>query len=134
MKNNISSVNRVVSITESDWLNGGSIRIDIQSGTIFASIVNNGTQIGAISSNTPFAQNTRYKIAIAYKTNDCALYMNGTQLGTITSIGTMPTCSQFYLNELGGGFGGPWEPTEFNQAVLFPTRLTNAELASLTTI
>ena len=134
MKNNISSVNRVVSITESSWISGGSIRIDIQSGNIAVDIVNGVVTIGNISVNTPFAQNTRYKIAIAYKTNDCALYMNGTQLGTNTSIGTMPTCSEFYLNELGGGFGGPWQPTEFNQAILFPTRLTNAELASLTTI
>jgi hypothetical protein len=134
MKNNISSVNRVVSITESSWISGGSIRIDIQSGNIAVDIINGGATIGTISANTPFAQNTRYKIAIAYKTNDCALYMNGTQLGTNTSIGTMPTCSEFYLNELGGGFGGPWQPTEFNQAVLFKTRLTNAELASITTI
>jgi hypothetical protein len=134
MKNNISSVNRVVSITESSWISGGSIRIDIQSGNIAVDIVNGGVTIGTISVNTPFAQNTRYKIALAYKTNDCALYMNGTQLGTNTSVGTMPTCSEFYLNELGGGFGGPWQPTEFNQAVLFKTRLTNAELASLTTI
>ena len=132
MKNNIASVNRVVSITESNWLSGGSIRIDIQSTNITVDFINNNGSVGSIGFNMVFAQNTRYKIAVAYKTNDCALYMNGTQLGTNTSTGAMPTCSELYLNELGGGFGGPHEATGFNQALLFKTRLSNADLAALT--
>lgn len=134
MKNNISSVNRVISITESNWISGGSIRIDIQSTNIQADCVNNNGAVGGAGGNITITPNTRYKIAFAYKQNDLVLYVNGTQLGTNTSTGAMPTCSEIYLNELGGGFGGPYEPTEFNQVALFPTRLTNAELASLTTI
>lgn len=134
MKNNISSVNRIISLTESNWISGGSIRIDIQSNNISVDFINNGASIGSIIYSNVFTQNTRYKIAIAYKTNDCALYMNGTQLGTNTSIGTMPTCSEIYLNELGGGFGGPYQATAFNQATLFKTRLSNTELAQLTSL
>ena len=134
LKNDIASVNRVISLTESNWLSGGSMRIDIQATNISADFVDSNTSVGSVSANIVMLPNTRYKIAIGYKQNDLVLYMNGTQLGTNTSTGAMPTCSELYLNELGGGFGGPWAATEFNQALLFKTRLTNAQLAELTTL
>ena len=134
LKNDIASVNRVISLTESNWLSGGSMRIDIQATNISADFVDSNTSVGSVSANIVMLPNTRYKIAIGYKQNDLVLYMNGTQLGTNTSTGAMPTCSELYLNELGGGFGGPWAATAFNQALLFKTRLTNAQLAELTTL
>jgi hypothetical protein len=74
-----------------------------------------------------------YKIAYAYKSGDIALYINGTQIGTSTST-SMPVGTLSVLN-----FGNPIfnargieEPV--TQAALFPTRLTNAELATLTTL
>ena len=73
----------------------------------------------------------RHKVALAYKTNDYICYLDGVQVFTDTSA-TVPACSNLYLgaflgssNQLGG---------TISQAVLFKTRLTNAELASLTTI
>ena len=134
IKNDLTSVNRVISLTESNWLSGGSIRIDVQSTSIAAECVDNNAGVGGAGGNITITQNSRYKIAFAYKQNDLVLYVNGVQLGSNTSTGAMPTCSEIYLNELGGGFGGPWQPTQFNQVALFKTRLTNAELASLTTI
>jgi hypothetical protein len=75
--------------------------------------------------------NGRYKIALAYASNDFAFYINGTQIGTDTS-GTVPTCSQVIVgNDDSGNFSFN---DSINQVALFPTRLTNAELASLTTI
>jgi len=75
--------------------------------------------------------NGRYKIALAYASNDFAMYINGTQIGTDTS-GTVPTCSQVIIgNDDSGNFS---YNDSINQAILFPTRLTNAELASLTTL
>ena len=71
----------------------------------------------------------RYKMALAYKANDFALYVNGVSRGTDSS-GSVPTCSRL---QLGNGVLGPSDG-KTNQAVLFKTRLTNAELASLTTI
>ena len=70
----------------------------------------------------------RFKIAAAYKANDFVLYINGTQIGTDTS-GTVPTCSEIGLFNYNDN-----QPLKYNQAVIFKTRLTNAELASLTTI
>jgi hypothetical protein len=71
----------------------------------------------------------RYKMALAYKANDFAFYVNGVLRGTDSS-GSVPTCSRF---QMGNGALGTSDG-KINQAILFPTRLTNAELASLTTI
>jgi hypothetical protein len=74
----------------------------------------------------------RYKIAFAYKQNDFALYVNGVLIGTDTS-GNVPTCSQALI---GSRYNGDtyFLGDEVNAAVLWKTRLTNAELATLTTI
>jgi len=71
----------------------------------------------------------RYKVAFAYASNDFAFYVNGVSRGTDSS-GSVPTCSRL---QLGSGALGASDG-KVNELVLFPTRLTNAELASLTTI
>jgi uncharacterized membrane protein len=73
----------------------------------------------------------RYKIAVAYKSGDYVLYVNGVQKATDTTTG-VPPMSQIGLSTeqtIPRGQGNP-----INQVALFKTRLTNAELASLTTI
>ncbi len=88
---------------------------------------------GASQANTvsSFTLQNNMKLAFAYKQNDFVLYINGTQVGTDTT-GTVPTASAFRLqpNVSGSGFS----VKSYGEAVLFKTRLTNAELASLTTI
>jgi hypothetical protein len=77
----------------------------------------------------------RIKIAGAYKANDIVLYVNGTQIGTDTSA-TIPTCTSLQLGSY------PALPSDaiyriskpINEVVLFPVRLTNSELASLTSL
>jgi hypothetical protein len=72
-----------------------------------------------------------YKIAYAYKANDIVLYVNGTLIGTDTSA-AIPTCSNLYLNQ---EFGGLYNQRQFyNASALWKTRLTNTQLAQLTTI
>jgi hypothetical protein len=74
----------------------------------------------------------RKKIVIGYKQNDCVLYLNGTQIGTDTSA-TIPAMNRMFLGRF-------YANTSFNlsaginSAILFPTRLTNTQLAQLTTI
>jgi len=71
------------------------------------------------------------KIAIGYKENDCVVYVNGVQVGIDTSV-TIPTCSAVYL---GASITGVFVQKDvFNVAALWKTRLTNAQLAQLTTI
>ena len=73
---------------------------------------------------------TTYKYAIAYKLNDVKLYVNGVEDGSDTSA-TIPSCSQLYVGSENGN-----NPSYFNwnQVLLFPTRLTDDQLAQLTTI
>lgn len=72
-----------------------------------------------------------YKIAFAYKSGDYAIYINGVSAGTSLST-TFPigTLSQFVLSSASYGALND----SYNSATLFPTRLTNAQLATLTTI
>ena len=72
-----------------------------------------------------------YKLALAYKLNDIAFYVNGVQVGTDTSA-TIPTCSRV---DVGSNYASASQFSDgIAQAALFPTRLTNAQLAELTTL
>ena len=69
------------------------------------------------------------KIALAYKANDFAFYVDGTQVATDTSGAVPSSLSQFKFDNGAGGnvfFG------KVNQAILLPTRLTNDQLEELT--
>jgi len=73
---------------------------------------------------------TRYKVAVAYKSGDSAFYVNGTQIGTDSTTFTISLTSLIF-----NYWSGAYPPdAKINEAIIFPTRLTNAELASLTTI
>ena len=83
-----------------------------------------------VFSATPLVANTRYKVALVYAPNDFALYVNGVSVATASS-GTPLNNADITIGQLAGT-----EMCEFvfNQYTHFPSRLTNAELASLTTI
>jgi hypothetical protein len=74
---------------------------------------------------------TLTKIALAYKANDFAVYKNGVQIGTDNS-GNVPTTSKLTLGAT--QVGNAVMKGVFAQALLFKTRLTNAQLAELTTL
>jgi len=83
------------------------------------------------SAQSPTLTAGRYKAAIAYKQNDFAFYLNGVQIATDNS-GTVPTLNRMYIgqgSDLGWTNGAPVFTTGF-----FPTRLTNTQLAELTTV
>ena len=89
--------------------NGGAVQAEI-----FANGVNTSTSV---------------KMALAYKANDFVMYVNGVQAGTDTS-GSVPSFTQFQFangtNTLTQMYGN------VNQVLLFKTRLSNADLATLT--
>ena len=70
-----------------------------------------------------------HKVAVGYANNDFVGYVDGVQIGTDSS-GTPPTCSQLFIDQY---TDGGVRNVSKKQATLFPTRLTNAELISLTT-
>jgi hypothetical protein len=88
-------------------------------------------QCNISTSNNFYTLGNRVKIAAAYKNNDFVLYINGIQIGTDTS-GTVSAMADLYLDyQASSNYVSQYQ---INEAVLFKTRLTNAELASLTTI
>ena len=114
------------------FLGGGSYYIGLYtdgSSHFVAEVYDNAFSF--LNQTFTFSVGTRYKVAIAYKANDFAYYVNGTQIATDNS-GTVPTTSQFDFNY--NTTAANLTSRIYNQAILFPTRLTNAELASLTTI
>lgn len=115
------------------FLGGGATYIGLYTDNVYRIVaeVANAGAVQFISQTFTFSVNTRYKMALAYKANDFAFYVNGTQIATDSS-GTVPTTSQFSF-EYNSSANNLTSRT-YNQAILFPTRLTNAELVSLTTI
>ena len=89
-----------------------------------------GANVVAINVTT-FVNGQRYKIAMAYKLNDFVYYLNGTQMGTDTSAGVPSSMANLRTDT---PYGGKSTSQKYNSVIFFPTRLTNAELASLTTI
>jgi len=71
-----------------------------------------------------------FKVAVAYAQNDFVMYINGTQIGTDSS-GNIPTTNKINLGRGDNNFNAE---SPINQALLFKTRLTNGELAALTTL
>ena len=75
----------------------------------------------------------RLKIAVRYKENDFAMYVNGVQIGTDTSATLAGSFADFFVGgnsvaasgQIGSGI---------NQFLIFQTGLTNAQLAELSTL
>jgi hypothetical protein len=99
---------------------GGLIQLSV--------VIGNTTQASIFGSGS--VGNT-YKIAGAYKENDFVMYINGILAGTDTSGSVSGTFSRLATDN---GFGGQDFYNPIKQALLFKTRLTNAELASITTL
>ena len=71
-----------------------------------------------------------YKVAVGYAANDFVFYVNGS-IESSDSLGSVPVTNRMDIgNQLGSSFGE--QPTK--QALLFKTRLSNDELAALTTL
>ena len=76
--------------------------------------------------------NSTHKVALAYKSNDFKVYIDGVAVITQTS-GSVPACNQIDVGSSSPN-GSVVSTSLIKEVVLFKTRLTNAELASLTTI
>ena len=91
---------------------------------------NSATQSGA-SVETQIIAIGRHKMAIAYKSGDTAFYLDGSQVST-TQTQTFTNGTLSVLN-LGTDAIGALPITEsYNEVILFPTRLTNSEIAIMT--
>jgi hypothetical protein len=108
--------------------------LQLQSGVIQLQVYNSGSGSAAITSSAIFTQGQRLKIAFGYKQNDFVLYVNGSLIGTdisgnISSSLAFIDLGTYNLSASTFQYNG-----KISEAVLFPTRLTNAELQALTTL
>jgi hypothetical protein len=102
----------------------------VSTGTINAGIFANSTLYNVNAGSIAIGQ--RAKIALAYKSGSTALYINGALIGTRTESWTFSSSlDDIFLNDVATYFAYQ-ENVSFNQALLFKTRLTNAQLAELT--
>jgi hypothetical protein len=74
------------------------------------------------------------KVAVGYKLNDYVIYINGTQVHTDTSAAVPVSPSLVYLGTRENGASTYQMGGSISQALLFKTRLSNADLANLTAL
>jgi len=117
-------------LTMSDGTGNKLIVVNNYNQTLAVLIKDTTTQFFS-NAYTGGADGARIKLALGYANNDVALYINGTQIATDSSA-TIPTLSQIRLNTFWNG-NFP-DSSSVNQLLLFKTRLTNTQLAELTTI
>jgi hypothetical protein len=87
------------------------------------------TQVSMNYSSADITSNL--KITFAYKENDFVAYVNGSQVGTDTS-GSTYTSGTLTTFSFDNAASADKMIGKLNQAILFPTRLSNDELAALT--
>jgi hypothetical protein len=98
------------------------------SGGIVAEMYSGGVLQASLSLSSQPAGT--YKAAIGYANNNTAFFVNGVQVGTTDTSCSVPAMNRI---QLGNGVLGP-STDKTAQVLLFPTRLTNAQLAQLTTL
>ena len=97
-------------------------------------VYSGGSQQVGITSTSNFTEGQNLKIAIVYKANDFVIYINGVSEGAVSSGSISNSLTAIQI--------GRWDDAgstfqyfgRISQAILFPTRLSNADLATLTTI
>lgn len=100
------------------------------SNRIQTTVYTSGTALNIAASATVSGN---LKIAVAYKTGDSALYINGVQIGT-SAIAFSFTAALSQININPTGFFEGIGNQRIRTLSIYTTRLTNAELAALTTL
>jgi hypothetical protein len=99
---------------------------------IYANVFD-GSEKGLIQGGV-FQIGQRIKLAYSYKSGDFALYVNGVQIGTSTNTFTFPsTLDDIFIGDAVTFFNFQ-EGISTNATALWKTRLTNDQLATLTTL
>jgi hypothetical protein len=125
-----STIRTILGIGDGTVNNRFSIRRDTNGRIIVICVVGSST-IGFVQTGND--QLGVFKIAVAYAVNDLTMYVNGASIGT-TTIASVPACSRIDVGKLEGTGTTNQLNDRIRAAALYPTRLTNAELASLTTL
>ena len=118
-------------ITISDGTASNMVTLNNYNNLLTVYVSSGGSSV-FLNSSFSGSSGLRIKAAIAYKANDFAFYVNGVQIATDSSGSVPVSMSKInlgsYVNE------NKNDTIQANQTMLFKTRLTNTELAALTTI
>jgi hypothetical protein len=110
-----------------------SITLHIENSQFRGYVYANSAVKNSILGGSAVVGNT-YKLAYAYKSGDAALYVNGVQIGSGTeAFAFSGTINNIELADPDTYFSYQ-EGIKFKAAALWKTRLTNTQLAALTTI
>jgi len=118
-----------VFLTLSDGTTNNRIHFGYAEGMNSFYLYSEAIGVTQVNINTAVPLNGKIKIASAYKLNDYAFYINGSLIA-VDSSATVPATSQINV----GGFITSGLEQSINTAAIYTTRLTNAELASLTSL
>ena len=117
-----------IALRLSDGTNSNRVTFEWSGSKVPYFVVQSGGSLVVYQSVT-CSQNVRHKIAIGYKANDFVIYIDGVLAASDTS-GAVPTS----LTQIEFGEGSSKFMGKYNKFTLFKERLTNAELATLTTL
>jgi hypothetical protein len=92
-------------------------------------VLSSGSVVANI--NTGVSALNSHKIALGYKANDLIVYIDGIQVGSDTSL-TVPALNSIVLNNY--AVGNYMSASAFKNVTLWKTKLTNDQLAQLTTL
>jgi hypothetical protein len=108
------------------------VRLQTTGAGLMQFIVVSGTIQANIATSGAITLGQFYKAAAAYKENDFVFFLNGAQVGVTDTSGTLPTNlnSVYLLNSNGTEI----TDQRCRAAALYTTRLTDSELAALTTL
>ena len=106
------------------------IRFGSQGNNIYAQCFNGSSNL--FFEATSYTLGSRVKVAFAYKLGSYAFYINGVQIAIGSNATAIPACDETMFNSLWGNFNNSL--SFYNSAALWKTRLTNTQLAQLTTI
>jgi len=127
--NNVAQSGRIIAIGDGSFDNRIVVLEDGNSVRVFIA-TSNGVQ--ADLSNLSNYVGT-HKIAVAYANNDLKVYIDGVAVATYTTF-SVPPCSVLYIGTFEDGTGTVPLGGGIAQALLFKTRLNNAQLAELTSL
>ena len=117
----------------SDGTTSNAISILFNTSNRFRLIIDTGGGAAQADISSSSLSNGVHKIAVAYANNDIAFFVDGVLVGTDTSA-TIPACSQIFLGKIGTSSSTNFMNDRIRAAALYTTRLTNAQLAALTTL
>jgi hypothetical protein len=127
-----SNARKIISLNDGSSTNLIDAFIGVTGNTITTRVRANNSSLGQI--NSAVLTQGFYKIAYAYKNSDFVLYVNGVQAGSVSS-GTISFTSAVSIAQIGDGEASNDQlGSLIKAAALWKTRLTNTQLAQLTTI